>query len=357
MRSRPLCLFLCFLVLLSSIFVVPVGAASDSEVNLLNPDLSEWYSSSNTVVNSYNNGIYRVYWSGYDFAEVGNDELVVHGVKLSSALVPGHSYTTKLRFPGVSEINSALGTSFTHSQIISSLNRDDIQVVFGVGFDRGSSIYYKTNMMFTCTGTEFVSDYFGSNVAFDFTYESVITGEPYFFIGFVTDFEFTDYALVYVSEPSLVDNTTAESDSFLSRLINFLKDKFDSISSSFSSLGSAITSKLEIVKNAFNSAISSLGDSLSNALTGLGNLLLYFDWEGEYKNPFEDDNSPISLIYEHLLKLDTFIKDSANSINSAVDSITGVVTLFDDFVSEFDWLFMLVNLSLVLIVFTRFIGL
>ena len=102
--------------------------------------------------------------------------------------------------------------------------------------------------------------------------------------------------------------------------------------------------------NAFFHVIENFG-------TGCINLLLYFDWYGDYENPFLNEDSPISLISDSLNNITTYVSDSGNSFESVIDSITGSLELFSMFTERFDWLLGLCIFTLAIIVITRFIGL
>lgn len=103
--------------------------------------------------------------------------------------------------------------------------------------------------------------------------------------------------------------------------------------------------------------INALVHVIQNFFKGCFNLVIYFDWYGDYENPFLSEDKPISLISGYLTEIDSYVEDTASNFEAVIDSVTGSIYLFDEFVQRFDWLFMIVVVSLLLIVVTRFIGL
>lgn len=360
MRSRPLALFLSLFLILSSFFIIPVGASDSS--NILDSNLTNWDCPDSVSVNSYKNDIYRIYFNGFDITPDNPDYSTTFvGIRLKTSLVPQHNYTVSIKFPSAADINKALGTSLTDSQIISSLNSSSVKVLIGIAYARSGAIAYSPSMCKSFTGSDFIQNYYGSSLAFDFTYETVTTGEPHFIIGFSVPTDYSNYTLVYVSDPVLSDNTTSESDSLLSRLFAFFTEKLqdlrDKLNSALDGVKQGIVSALDSLKEGFVSALSSLGDKLQSFFTGCINLVLYFDWDGNYTNPFDSSDSPISSISSFLSDIQNYVSDSVKNFNTIIDSISGSIFLFDSFVQRYDWLFLLVSFSLVFIVLTRFIGL
>ena len=96
---------------------------------------------------------------------------------------------------------------------------------------------------------------------------------------------------------------------------------------------------------------------LSNTLGGFGNLILYFNWEGDYTNPFEETNGPLDLVEGFFDGLIEYLSTVEESLTSVLDSITGGLDILDRFTSRFKWVLGLCVFALAILVVSRFIGL
>lgn len=106
-----------------------------------------------------------------------------------------------------------------------------------------------------------------------------------------------------------------------------------------------------------NAVLFNIRSFFSGIFKGFGNLLLYFNWEGEYTNPFEREDSPIDKVSEFFDDLIEYVDSIGTSIENILDSITGGLHIFDEFTSRFPWLKGISMFCLAIIVLSRFIGL
>lgn len=89
----------------------------------------------------------------------------------------------------------------------------------------------------------------------------------------------------------------------------------------------------------------------------LTNLILYFDPEGNYTNPFGGSDSPLYYISEYFDNLIDYIYESVESITNTIDSASGMIHIFDLFTQRFSWLLGICVFTLAVLVYCRFIGL
>ena len=97
--------------------------------------------------------------------------------------------------------------------------------------------------------------------------------------------------------------------------------------------------------------------NIKTFFSGCVNLILYFDFYGEYSNPFEQDGNVLDTIEEFSQRIIDYVADSAKNLEDTIDSVSGAIEVFASFVERFPWLFGIVGFVLILTVYTRFIGL
>ena len=84
---------------------------------------------------------------------------------------------------------------------------------------------------------------------------------------------------------------------FFINLTNSIKEEFTSLTSDFSgyisSLGDRISNYFTNLSVNISGFFDNLLEGIKDFFRGFGNLILYFNWEGEYTNPFESSDSII----------------------------------------------------------------
>lgn len=358
-RSRPLSLFLSVLILIT-FFTVSVSA--ESSENLIDSDLRTWqnYSSLN---NNYDTLSVSYYESldMYRLSSSGTESGIFSGVLLDDTrLISGNSYTLSFLVPSP-EFMSDNGYSTTLDSIL--WHYSDTVIVVGLGFLQANGEFYYHDTAFIGFNEENIESYLGKTCSLTFTAESY-TGTPVVAI-WIYNMENQGYGrYYYFKDFTLIDNSQEEEDGFFARLFEWFQEKFDAIGENFSNLGNKLTE----LKNSFLDSLSNLGDTIGSFfdeqlegvidfLRGFGNLILYFNWEGEYTNPFEREDSPIDKVSEFFDNLIEYVDSIGTSIENILDSITGGLDLFDRFTSRFPWLKGIAVFCLALIVISRFIGL
>ncbi len=246
-------------------FSVGVSAADEASGNLVDTNLSNWNKSTYTTLTGYNSGIYRIYVDppGSSSTTVSEN---FYGVYDLPKLTPGHNYTLSLHFPSASEINSALGTSFSDSDIISNLNTANVYVRFGIGYKKTSSIGIINDFSWISSGPDF-ANYFGQTVSFDFDYSTRSdTGTPCFVIAIQKLNIDGSVNWVYVSNPVLKDNDADNTEGFFNNLIEFLRNMFGGISVGLDDLGTSIGNKISNLLSGLSDKLSDVRDKINSKL-------------------------------------------------------------------------------------------
>ena len=350
-RSRPLSLFLSFLILISC-FTISVSA-SDSE-NLVDSDLRNWQ----IIHPDYTTVLYK---RDNEFlikvkpaiSESNPDVKVTSGgVYHLTDLVNGNSYTLNFKYLNPSQMDVG--------EVLAAAPYLNGEVVIGLASKTGDNYELVENACITINKDNYF-DYYGNNFSINFKMENIIN--PciiFYYMGSGMGYE------IYfgVGDVSLIDDSQAKEDGFFAKLFEWFQEKFDAIGESFTNLGNKLTE----LKNSFLDSLSNLGDTIGSFFVeqlegiieffrGFGNLILYFNWEGEYTNPFEREDSPIDKVSEFFDNLIEYVDSIGTSIENVLDSITGGLHIFDEFTSRFPWLKGIAVFCLALIVITRFIGL
>ena len=86
-------------------------------------------------------------------------------------------------------------------------------------------------------------------------------------------------------------------------------------------------------------------------------MILYFDPDGNYTNPFGGSDSPLYYISEYFDNLINYIYESVENITNTIDSASGMIHIFDLFTQRFSWLLGICVFTLAVLVYCRFIGL
>lgn len=331
---RLLSIFLV-LILSFSLFSVNAFAVEDTE-NLVDGNLSNWtdYSDESEYFQSADVSYLD---NNVNYIEISSSDTSVYLFDVTEFLKIGESYNFSFNLPTTDGANS---TSLDSCILSWSLT------------DGGGSSYptYGSDVFLINIDKNNKSNYLGKTTVFEFTYTqgfqntflclAINPGEN---LEVYNDLE------LYISNISL-ERVTTESEKKLDGILGWLQDIWDKlttigdkltdvwtnitssvsalgdrISSFFSELGSKISTEFTNLTSDFSGYISSLGDRFSGFITslgdrisgffenlsvnisgfftdlldgikeffkGFGNLILYFNWEGEFENPF---------VYEHSL--------------------------------------------------------
>lgn len=352
LSSRPLALLLSVIVLLTSVFVLSASALSD---NLIDSDLSNWENVDgyDTVSVFPNSNIYRV--SGQGSSSSGYLAGMLYDMPSFTA---GHSYTLKFKLSSSAEISSAWGVSWTDSNTISYYNNANLFVGYGFLSADGSDI--ENQVLLYHFNSSNISDYLGKTLQTSFVSGSS-SGQPVVFIGITsTDtkihhFYFSDFVMFDMDDNSKeLTGIKGFLHSIRWDLTGGSCDDLECIHSSEENPHIGLFDKLALKIEGFFNTFS---DTISGFFTGLGNLILYFDWEGDYENPFENENGTVESLSNELKKVSDYVAGVGDSFEGIVDSLTGALELFSKFTERFDWLITICVFTLAVIVISRFIGL
>lgn len=366
-RSRPLALFLS-VILLITCFSVSVSA--ESSENLIDSDLTTWTDLQGTTltreVNHYGYYYQVSFVPRSTETSSGNTVYVNAGAIFDlTNITAGNTY--KLSFylcdyddtglpPEVCEDGLEYGSLFIGLASYSSSSE--------------STVLFEN--CFIVIDSENYSDYFGKTNSISFEAPNVVN--PCIVIGYLG--AGYDRNLYFgFKDVTFTNETQAEEDGFFDRLFQFFHDlKWEIVGGAcgdsdcnknpHTSLADKITNKVEELKKSFTDLRDSIDgflddffDKIADFLGGFGNLILYFNWEGDYTNPFEREDSPIDKVSEFFDNLIEYVGSIGTSIENVLDSITGGLHIFDEFTSRFPWLKGIAIFCLALIVVTRFIGL
>lgn len=377
-RSRPLALFLSFLILITC-FTVSVSA-SDTE-NLINSDLRIWeniYSDTTSIYRVVNDDGKPSYCMQVDpvYSENSNVSVRVGMIYSVSDLVAGNSYTFNFHLFSNAEIKDKLNINFTDAVFYSPLVSYGGRLLIGLGsYNSSSNQITAIENCYILIDKNNYQEFYGKDNKITFELPNIVN--PCIFISYSDsrDYQSPTPVYNYFCDISLVDNEQAKEEGFFDRIFQFFHDlKWEIIGGScgdsscnktpHTSLADKISNKIEELKESFTDLRDSIDgffddlfDKIADFFGGFGNLILYFNWEGDYTNPFEREDSPIDKVSAFFDKLIEYVDSIGTSIENVLDSITGGLHIFDEFTSRFPWLKGLAVFCLALIVITRFIGL
>ena len=307
--KKFLSFILVFLLLISSLSFGAFGSSS-----LVSSDLSKWNKVSEVGASywgfgqtKYNTNMYHMFVSGVTPGLLS----YCYWTDVSN-LSTGSDYTLDFRLPSGSEYYEA-----TKNNSYKDLNWFDTWVKstgatliigFSHQFDSDVGTYvidYDNFPSFTVTVDD-IALQAGKNQRFSFTCPEY-SGELFMVIAFMfTDVGNVGSPVVAISDFSLVDNEKS-----------FFAEQFERLT----------------------------------------NLILYFDAEGNYNNPFAGSDSPLYYISEFFDNLINYVNESVESITNTIDSASGMIHIFDLFTQRFSWLLGICVFTLAVLVYCRFIGL
>ncbi len=373
-RSRPLALFLSVLILISC-FTVSVSAAEGE--NLIDSDLRNWTipDAYSVATNVYYDKPSDTYFIQSLSTDVGSSDLKVKAscVYDLSNLISGQSYSFRFHLLDLDEVLS-IRPSLTERNIYGGLIDGDGYYIIGLGSlnSTNGAITHIEDCSINITGDNYL-DYFGKDNVISFELPNIVNPCIFIFYGEASTRSYAQYT--FIRNVSLVDNEQAKEDGFFDRLFQFFHDlKWEIVGGScgdsscnktpHTSLADKITNKVEELKKSFTDLRDSIDgffdeffEKIADFFGGFGNLILYFNWEGDYTNPFEREDSPIDKVSAFFDNLIEYVDSIGTSIENILDSITGGLHIFDEFTSRFPWLKGIAVFCLALIVITRFIGL
>lgn len=343
--------FLRFLSLvLSFSFIISyplVTSAASSDVsdyfedsNLINPNLTQWENSSSLVsgpaysVSVFTCGPYYRFYPNLTTVIEPYKNYIGYTLDRSS-LVAGRTYTFSVTIPDFDDIRASTDYKNSDSWFASHFVGGGYSISFGMVDSSGVP---QTICTLLDLNQNTYQDYLGKEFVTSFTCPEYSAGDPCIFIYSAR----ADASGMYFigSDMRLVDNETEEDKGFFSKLFQFLQDKFQELRDSFEGFVNGIVS------------------GFSTELRKFANFLLYFSWSEEVPdNPFEAEDSLLSIWQSFINKAVTYVSTINSTITSHIDSFSSGVFVFDYFVEEFPWLKGLLIFTLSLIVVTRFIGL
>ena len=178
MRSRPLAILICVIVLVTSVFLVS-GSAAGTE-NLIESDLTQW----DCIEDSYSvsvvkkNDLYRISSTSIS---TGSYIGVIYDLP---NFVAGHSYTLKFRLPSASDISSAWGVTYGNEHLLAHYKNSTVMV--GYGFFNASGTAIENQVSLFEFNSSNVSKYFGSDLSTSFVAGSS-SGRPVVYITIFND--------------------------------------------------------------------------------------------------------------------------------------------------------------------------
>ncbi len=255
--SRPLSILLCFIVLISSFTVSVYGA---DEENLIESDLRDWDAvedSTGIAITEYN-GAFLLSSSS---AASGYDSYVKSTLVYDlSELIAGNSYTFSFEILDLFEAQS-FNPGLTWENYYGGPASRSGTYTFGLasydyGLDRVEII---DNIFINVNSSNYASMY-GTSHTLTFDMPNVVN--PCIIIYYVEYSDNYENQNIMLRNLSLVDNTKANTDSFLERIFNWFEVKFNNLSSSFTDLGDRL-------KGFFSDLSSNISDGLSDVRDGI----------------------------------------------------------------------------------------
>ena len=323
-------LLVCFLLISSLSF----GSFAEYDGNMINPDLTSWQVVADSAhgvdimaVSPYGSGTSTFESQMYSLSIKPSTALEASGVYIwfgalldSAKLIPGNSYTVSFYLPEGTDVWKAMGepegsykdqyfdnnTYLKHAWV-------NLQASLVVGISYGDSFTIDSGVPLQTKLLEISFDdidtYFGKKISASFVCPD-FTGNAYLTFSFGGNSKYALPFTFYFSDVSLIDPNADDEKGFLAK-------QFERLT----------------------------------------NLILYFDPDGNYTNPFGGSDSPLYYISEYFDNLINYISDSVESITNTIDSASGMIHIFDLLTQRFSWLLGICVFTLGVLVYSRFIGL
>ena len=192
MRSRPLAILICVILLVTSIFVLSCSAAGTE--NLIESDLTQW----DCIDDSYSVSVVKkqdLFRISSTSISTGSYIGVIYDLP---NFVAGHSYTLKFRLPSASDISSAWGVTYGSEHLLAHYKNSTVMV--GYGFLNASGTAIENQVSLFEFNSSNVSKYFGTDLSTSFVAGSS-SGRPVVYItifnddGNVHHYFFSDFIL------------------------------------------------------------------------------------------------------------------------------------------------------------------
>lgn len=339
MRSRPLAILICVIVLVASFFVVS-GSAAGTE-NLIESDLTQWSNIEDSfVVSAVKKGdLFRL------SSNTSSSDYFLGIVYDLPSFIAGHSYTLKFRLPSASEISSVWGITYTNDNISHHYNNSTVLVGYGFLDPSGTKLEIQNNL-FEFNSSNILK-YVGTDLTTSFVAGSS-SGRPVIFIllsnsdGSVHHYFFSDFVM-YDN-----DDNSGQIKGILGILHSLRWDIFGGVCDSddcshssdfnphislterftvgFTNLFNVIASKFE-EGSTLNTWFIGLSDGVSNLGTNVNNWLL-----GHASSINSKLSDVITDITSGLTDLGV---DIGGFIDGAVEIIDGLFQTFFDFIETF----------------------
>lgn len=324
--KRFCALLLCFVLL------VPFSITSFASEYLIDNDLRNWenaFPESSRVYAQRGGYVFQVkkFDDNSPFLRLG---LLYHGTEL----IPGNRYKLTIHLMSGSEVG------YSDALINNSYPNGSLTVAVTSEFSESTQI---SDIAYFTVDNSNYRDVVGNDIVLSFTMPDIVN--PTISISYSNSSTSSDIYLAF-SNISLIDIDKEKEDGFLAKIKEFFDDLIDKIQGFFSNL-------IGNIKGFFDD----LTDNISGFFITLKNYILYFNAEGTYTNPFGQEGSLLDSASSLFDDLFDYLDGVIDDIESALDSATGMITLFKTFVERYPWLLSLVIIALALIVATRFIGL
>lgn len=368
--KKLLSVFLTSVIFLFS-FSVFAFAGNSSPENLINPDLRTWaqycISSPDTfsvtkcehfVNNPYDPvfDIYQIWVNGEQLDESSAVYVVSALLNDSVDLVAGRSYTFEFYLPDYDDMNGLIsGPNATNKLTYYGSDNTKLKAN-NFRPSSGADIQVFVGIMFGTPDDDDFQGILGTDIAYvEINYDNFDT-----YAGRTNKISFV--CPDYKSAPSLCIGIVGTRNKYQSQFYfsNFalydndqtaaeLKGIKGLLHSLYWDLFGGVCDEEDCPHSALNNPHVSIFDKLVN-------LILYFDPDGNYENPF-DSVSFVSDVSDYFDKLTGYVSDSVSAVTTTVDSASGMIHIFDLFTKQFSWLLGICTFTLAVIVFTRFIGL
>ncbi len=292
MRSRPLAILICVVILITSVFVVTSSAAGTE--NLIEPDLTQWEVIDYDDVDLFNKSdIYRI---TVPANSAGYSMGIIYDLP---SFVAGHSYTFKFSLPSASDISAAWSYEYTTDNIVSHYNNSTVRIGYGYLNSQGIAITNEV-VLFEFNSTN-ISKYVGKNLTTSFVAGSA-EGSPVVFISvsntdgkqhryFFSDFYLIDnddnsgeikgiMGILHSLRWDIVGGVCDNEDCAHSTEFNPHLSLTERFTAGFSNLFDLIASKFEEGStlntwfSGLSDGVTKLGTNVNGWLSGLGNSII-----------------------------------------------------------------------------------
>ena len=335
--SRPLILILTIILSFSFLSVNSFAASDD---NLIDSNMSNWVDFGKDEPTLFQKASVIYLDNDTNYITVSGSKNSVVLFDLTEFLKIGESYQFSFFLPKTEGLNNTSLNSCKLSWFLCDGSGDVYPTI-------GSNVFEIT------IDNSNKDKFLGNTTTFEFTYTQGFKNTYLCFgISPGDNVESYNYLQLYIANVKL-ERLASESEKKLDGILGWLQELWNSITNGFSDLTSDFSGYINSLGDRISDYFSNLGENISNSFTnlsvnisgfftdlldgikeffrGFGNLILYFNWEGDYTNPFEgrsifgvsnSGDSSNSSSLENLLDISLFsFKSSPNvGVNVEVNS-------------------------------------